>query len=374
MEGIFREFENENALRSYPFAAGCIPPDDEDAGIPSGVFVDAALYPVNPTGTLYLSSISDDGVFSVSDDNGVVMTGTKSGSLVEMYDASAFKRHVGTLMASSAEALDEFAGRGVNRDYKPSNSTFSSTCVFPVVIDGVLSLSVDDSGSSVGELGFTNADDDAVRVSSGKTPDGRSTIRFDVLPTPVLENDDSIKRIVCVVDGQTPFRIEKLAYNTICLRLDGIDKDMICSAAHRENQYEMADTCECKKTGNCEQEATVGLLPEHYSLLEVYIPPDEQDVDEDGNAVYDKDKKPVYANGGVPDGADNAFFMVAPNLNGYVNPLSIMLEDGLTVPDTDGPRVVMTGQGAELADGEMVDALTSNGIILQVPGLSGGST
>ena len=151
MEGIFAEFENENALRSYPFAEGCVPGDND---IPAGVFVDAAIYPVNPSGTVHLSSISEDGVFGISDDTGVIMEGVASGRTVEFTDNSGLGRHVGTLVASSAEALAEFAGRGSLREFSSDNAAFSSACVFPVVVDGVTSVSIGESGKTSGAVGF----------------------------------------------------------------------------------------------------------------------------------------------------------------------------------------------------------------------------
>ena len=102
MEGIFLEYENENALRAYPFASGCVPSEGE-AEIGAGVFVDAMLYPVNPSGALYLSEVSDKGVFSISDDTGVIMTGSPAGSSVDFHDLSGLDRHVGTLVASSED-------------------------------------------------------------------------------------------------------------------------------------------------------------------------------------------------------------------------------------------------------------------------------
>ena len=357
MEGIFQEFENENALRSYPFAEGCVPPEDEESLIPADVFVDAALYPVNPTGSLYLSSISEDGVFSISDDTGVIMTGSANGSRVDLYDVSTFTRHVGTLLASSEDFLTEFAERGSARSYELENTAFSSTCVYPVVIDGVTSLDVGETGQATGKVGFTNGSNDEIRVSSTTLDDGRQTLRFDVLPRPVLEANTSIRRIICVVDGRTPFRIWKsdFSYNTVVLTLNGIQKGDVCTAAHRENQYEMADTCDTPK-----ESRYVDDIPEAYQLIEVYIPPDPA---EGG----------VHRQGGVEDGAENAFYLVVPNLTGYDNPLSITLKDGEVVPNTDGIKTVPAGSVAELADGEFIDSVTSNGVILQVPGLSGGS-
>lgn len=376
MEGIFAEFENENALRVYPFAAGCTPPDGEGLDIPCGVFVDAALYPINPDGALYLSSISWTGVFSVSDDNGVVMTGVREGASVELYDVSDFSRHVGTLLAASPESLAEFADRGVLREYKKENTTFSSSCVFPVVIDGVLSLKVGDAKTATGDTGFANAADDDVRVSSAELPDGRRTIRFDVLPRPAIAADNSIKRIICVVDGQTPFRLERMSYNTVALTLNGIDKEDVCAAAHRENQYEMTDTCKCKETGTCTEAPVTKTVPEYKQLEEVYIPPDPE-VEVDGEKVH--------VNGGLTEGSENAFYLVVPNITyvndnpvsdqtgyKYANPLSITLVDGAAIPNTDGIQTVAKGEVAELADGEMLDSVTSKGVVLQVPGLSGG--
>lgn len=353
MEGVFLEFENENGLRSYPFAAGCVPPADEQSRIPSGVFVDAALYPVNPSGILYLSGISEDGVFRISDDTGVIMSGTASGRVVEMYDLSAFRRHVGTLVAESPEALESIVSYGVDRAYARNNTAFASSCVFPVVVDGVTSVSVGGEGPVDGEVSFENGQSDDIRVSSGSTADGRSTLRFDVLPRPRPPEGVSIRRIICVVDGQTPFRINKsdMAYNTVFLKLDDIDKAVVCAAAHRENEYEMADTCECHKDPLPDKEP----LPDTYQIEEVFIPPDEEGTE-----------------GGVQEGADNAFYLVTPNMGNYDNPLSITLEDGAVVPNVEGPEVVVDGNVAELADGAMKDEVGSKGVVIQVPGLLGG--
>ena len=365
MEGVFLEFENENALRTYPFASGCLPIENGEACIPAGVFVDAALYPVNPTGTMYLSSISESGVFSISDSAGVIMHGSASGSLVELYDTTEFARHVGTLVASSEDALSELAGRGVLRSYSVSETAFAASCVFPVVIDGVTAMSVGDSGLVSGSLEFANSPTDEVRVSSGMRDDGRRTLRFDVIPKIDIPAEPSIRRIICVVDGQTPFRIlrnydeeDGSGYNIVILSLSGIERDAVCSAAHRENAFVMADTCDCGSSDPepCEKpNPDPEELPTTYQLIEVFIPPDA-----------------TGAEGGLEDGADNAFYLSVPNLTGYVNPLSLTMEDGMVAPMTTDPEVVLNGDDAELSEGALRDEVTSKGLILQVPGLSGG--
>lgn len=352
MEGLFTEFENENALRSYPFAAGCVPPDSAEAEIPPGTFVDAAIYPVDSEGTVYLSSISESGTFSVSDSTGVIMTGTASGDCVELYDTSDLHRHAGTLVASSAEALSEIAGRGCLREYTADNAAFAAGCVSPLVISGVKSLSVGGTGMSTGTVRFSNGPSDDIRASSSTLADGRQTLRFDVLARPAPRQDASIRRIICVVDGQTPFILDRIAYNTIALRLGGgIDMGVVCASAHREGQYEMADTCGEDRPGTTSGDP----IPEAYQLEEVFIPPDESG-----------------SEGGLAEGADNAFFLVAPNELNYANPISITLEDGAVSPNVEGLGILTDGNSATIDTASLIDDVTSKGVVLQVPGLSGG--
>lgn len=351
MEGTFLEFENENALRAYPFASGTVR-GDGSAAIPQDVFVDAVLYPVNPVGTLYLSSVSEAGVVSVSDDTGVVMSGEMNGRLVELYDKSSMHRHVGTLVASSEGRLAEFVGTRLERSYASEDGAFASSCVFPMVADGVTSVSVGGTGAISGVVGFLNGPSDQVRVSSGVS-NSHDTLRFDVVPSVEFSKERSIRRIICVVDGQTPFRIERLSYNTIMLRLDpSIDKEAVCAYAHREASLEMSDTCECDD--DHEAEGGSVNIPDTYQMEEVFIPSSSGD------------------DGGMSGGAENAFYLVVPNLVGYSNPLSITLEDGLVVPKTDYPEIEVHGLSAELNKGELMDDVTSKGVVLQVPGLSGG--
>lgn len=350
MDGIFIEFENQNALRLYPFAAGCVRPESEGSEIPAGLFVDAALYPVNPSGTLYLSSISDDGRFSVSDDSGVIMEGSPAGNIVEFRDTTSMSRRVGVMVASSAEELTAFLERGGAREYGPEVTAFAASCVMPVVIDGVVSVNVGDSGMTAGDVSFSNSSTDDIRISSTTMEDGRQTLRFDVLARPGVQESRSIRRIICVVRGNTPFRIVKQAYNTVILTLYGIDRDDVCDSVHREDRLEMHDTCKCQGTLPSRKR-----IPYADQLVEVFIPPDA-----DGSE------------GGIAEGSRNAFFLIVPNLLNYRNPLSITLEDGMVSPKLKDPEVSMDGYGVEYAEGAFADDVTSKGVILQVPGLSGG--
>lgn len=343
MNKIFLEFENENTQRTYPFASGCHTVDTDGIPIGTGILIDAALYPVNPKGPLFLSSIATDGTVSISDSTGVIMTsrhevGTDA---LEFYDLSGFRRHVGTLLAASPEALDTLVGISKERTFRASATEFSSACVFPIENDGVLSVDVASVGIRDGQVGFANASDDEVRVSTDY--DGRA-LAFDILPRPTAEIPDSIRHIYCIVDGKTPFRIVKLPSglpgipgNTIAVYLDNLDRGAICGNAHREDALVMADTCDCSSDSG---DAPVD-IPETYQAEAVDI----------------------------PLGADSAFYLAVPNFVGYDNPLSLTLDDGVRVQKTD-LDVETDPTGRKSASGAGKDDFTSKGVKLQVPGLA----
>lgn len=342
MNRLFTEFENENALRWYPFASGCTAADTHGERIGTGVLVDAALYPVNPVGTLYLSRIGTDGLVSISDSSDVVMTAAveKGSDTLEFYDMGGLHRHVGTLVASSPDALASLVNVYEDRVFRQGETAFAASCVFPVVNDGVLSLNVGSTGVVDGNVKFANGPSDQVRVSVG---DG-SRLRFDVIPQKKAVQLDSIQHIYCVVDGKTPFRIMKLPFgdepsglgNTIAVYLDNIDRQDVCADARRENSLEMRDTCECKDDpGGCEPDVDPPVeIPDVYQT-----------------EVVD-----------IPNGADGAFYLAVPNMTGYDNPLSITLSD-----EAAQPSVQVDNDGGTA--GISITGVTSKGVVIQVPGL-----
>ena len=346
MNKLFTEFENENVLRVYPFASGCTTADTTGSQIGIGVLVDAALYPVNPTGELYLSRIGVDGTISISDDKGVVMTATASnGAILEFYDTSSFRRHVGTLVASSADALAVLVNVYHDRVFTAKETRFAASCVFPIVNDGVLSLDIGGLGPADGNVAFANDDNDVVRVATSQNGD---KLRFDVIPKPHVAKLSSIQHIFCVVDGRTPFRIQKVDLNgdnivnksnTVVLYLDNIDRQDICGDAHREDALVTRDTCDCGESSPC----TPDIDPPE-TIPEVYQA-----------EVVD-----------IPNGADSAFFLAVPNMFGYDNPLSITMKDGAAIPSGEVEITENTDDNLS----SLETSSTSKGIVLQVPGMT----
>lgn len=341
MNKLFAEFENESSMRSYPFASGCTCLDTKGMAIGPDVFIDAALYPVNPVGDLYLSRIDVGGTVSISDARSVVMTAVfeRGSSRLDFYDTSGLRRHVGTIVASSPDGLATLLNVNARRSFTSSETKFASSCVFPIVNDGVLSINVSGTGEIDGDVSFSNASLDDIRVSTDETG---STLRFDVIPPRAPVDLTSIKHVYCIVDGRTPFRIMKLPYgsqelgpgNTVEVYLDGIDRQSICGNAHREDSLEMEDRCGCGDSPCDPDIDPPEPVPEVYQV-----------------EVVDMD-----------NGAENAFYLAVPNMLGYDNPLSITMQDGSTVPKVDIPQE----EGIEAV---AVDNLTSKAAILQVPGL-----
>ena len=342
MKSEFQEYEGENALRTFPFASGCNVKDIKGKSIAPKTLIDAVFYPVNSTGRLWLSKISLDGIVSISDDKKVIMTATleNGSSMLEFYDYTEHHRHCGTIMASSPEALAGLVNIDEDRKFRKANAYFASSCIFPIDDDGVIGIKVEDVGIKTGTVEFANTDTYEIRVSS----EDSESIRFDIVPSPLDIELSSIQHIICVVDGKTPFRIERMPYtvsddseapcNTIAVYLDNIDKSVVCSSIHRENSLEMIDQCECSES----PEETVVEIPEFYQAEVVNI----------------------------PHGADSAFYLVTPNMTGYDNPLSITLEEGDTIPKTEVDIDINADD-----NGTLTDNVASNAVILQVPGLNG---
>ena len=71
----------------------------------------------------------------------------------------------------------------------------------------------------------------------------------------------------------------------------------------------------------------------------------------------------------IPNGADSAFHLAVPNFTGYDNPLSLMLSDGVNLPNTE-IEVTTDPTGRKEGGDSLLEDTTSKGSILQVPGLA----
>lgn len=363
MSTLFREYENENRLRTYPFASGCTTKDTKGVAIGVGVFIDAVIYPVNAAGDLYLSKLTADGVVEISDTTGVIMRGAQDGSVVELYDNSVLKRHVGTLVGASVDALSSFVQGGKERKFRSEATTFATSAVFQVTNDGVLTVGVEDLIPTSGNVIFENTSDDQVRVSVSKNDIGGYDMRFDVIPIVAPFTLTSIRQVYCFVDGRTPFRIEKMPFglmeggigNTVNIYLDNITRQDICDNAHKEATLEEYDTCEtCGKGDESSSESPCDPCESSCAKKCRIEPAPPVEIPEFYQAEYVD----------IPSEGYNAFFLAVPSLMSYENPLSLTLEDGVVNPKLE-VEIDKDGNNEDV----FTDTVSAKGVTLQIPGM-----
>lgn len=358
MSFINPEFENVNSQRGYPFAEGCSQTSEEGMQIGAGAIIDAMLYPVSPSGCLWLSGISGDGVLSVSDDTGVIMQGECEGDRAEMHDMTPLGRHCGTILASSEEAMRAFAFSGMASTFRKEASLFSSSCVCPIPSSGVTSVTLGvsrEEGNDIrfgGDFSFSNGPSDEVRVSVYSSG-GEPSIVFDVIPSVAAESYRPIKEIYCVADGSTPFRIIPYGFSgapytdgfdSVCVYLDGIDRESVCSAAHREQGFETADACGCEGCSGSQSSSSGSGSSEP--------------------AVFQCVAVRMSADPGT-----SSFSLVAPDFTGYSNPVSVSISEGKVLPKSGGLEYTVENMSATAGTGITDDSVSDNAVSIQVPGI-----
>jgi hypothetical protein len=249
---IFTEFENENRYRNYPFAEHVTCSNvDKTATLSNDIFIDAALYPLNSKGNVYLSEINNENLtLTISDESGIIATGNIdfNSTKIEFYDTTHIHRHVGVLVYNPKYLAGKIAGVLAYGSFGVDDLAFASSVVCPVKNDGVLSLGINNS-LVVGDVKFESPSGAGLHVVSEPLSEGKTSIRFDAIPAYSEVSIFSIKKIIFVTTGTTPFRVTRYYTepdndNTVVLTLDKISRDIICSGVHRENNYEIADVCE----------------------------------------------------------------------------------------------------------------------------------
>jgi hypothetical protein len=245
---IFTEFENENRMRSYPFAEHATLVDVKGKiKLPDDIFVDAMIYPLNPIGTIYISSIDNTtGVLSISDNTGIIAVGNilTDSEEINLYSTSPIRRHAGVIIYNKQYLNGLIFGMLPNAKFNASGLPLAASTVCPIVNNDVLSI-VLDGNYMYGDIKFNNPNTTGINVVTHNNGDGTSTIRFDAIPTYGDVEIFSIKKIYCITAGTTPFNISKYPYenNTMLLTLSE-GRDTICNGVHQETSYMVRDVCE----------------------------------------------------------------------------------------------------------------------------------
>lgn len=250
------EFENENSYRNYPFAGTAEIRSDDGVEFPSDVFVDALLYPVNPSGRMKLDEfVPSENRFSFSDENNEnrvdgVIVGNRG-------DLTQDGRPAGTVVFGSG--LKREVGSG--RKWSFSNLWVSSRCVVPV--PGPVVFDIEFEGQNVKTVGgfvTVRGEKRLKAIGGSKTIDGveYQTMRFDFKQKSTREETDKddklyIKSIVIVrkpgsmldFTGGGLYSPGSIPV-TCCahLFLRGLSREDICFQANREEAVsKVFDTC-----------------------------------------------------------------------------------------------------------------------------------
>jgi hypothetical protein len=226
---LFTEFENQNQNRRYPFEDDCNVTDLDGNQLPDDFLIDACLYGLNTTGTLWLHSINSvPQTIQINDQNGIVGTapyqpGDRTAIVSE---ASGFGRQIGILVF----------GPGAARTTGKQGRTFAATstpfcaAVQPTLNQyGVRGFVLPDGTLVNGHVTFEGQDGITVTTTS-------NTIRFDAigaLPPGPDECESDTPAIQCInvvrepgsafLIGSTPFDASTINLSTL-----GFDSDDIC--------------------------------------------------------------------------------------------------------------------------------------------------
>lgn len=337
MTTLFPEFENQNQLRRYPFAAGSVFFDTDGVALDTSAFVDAVVYPTNPQGNVRLSAIDyTQGIVEISDDSGVLATG-QLGQYIKLYTVDD---HIpcGSLVANV-----DFVGNN-RREFE--QLYFAAACVIPVNPSGVTGLRINGQ-ILTGDITFLTGDHIwpllSTEISEGVVT--KATLSFKITPSTVSNSARGITKVYFYETKGTLFSISPYESDadqiySVQMQLRGLYRDDICNAAHREDILDIYDTCEEEKC-ICSYEGNV-------------IPASE-------DSLYTFD---------VVTSGKNAFSLVVPNTPIGVNPLNVQMYDSAGAAPSIIFSPSMTQEEAEAELTKLYNMDTSaHGLRIQIPGL-----
>lgn len=181
---FFTEFGNQNSSRKYPFLDDALMRDTDGIELPVDFVVDAALFPLDIVGPVYLQTLVPSTrmlVFAdVATGNPVATAEWEPGSAVaDVVEAGAYARGIGVVVLGDGVA-DVFRGRG-ERTFLPGATTLCPAACVPILQAGVRGFLLPDGTLVTGDVVF--AGENGVSVSS-YADDGRPTLRFDINGVP----------------------------------------------------------------------------------------------------------------------------------------------------------------------------------------------
>ena len=243
----FAEFENENRLRSYPFAESSSFIATDGYKIDNSYVVDAMIYAYRPDGPVRLTEIDfDTKTITISDNSKVV--GKASFINNHKIDFSCVVYKKGQIEyskpAGSIYVSDEFLS-GVGK-HTFDSLYFSASCVCPINPHGVEGILID--GNLLTGLVHFTTERDTVWSYFYTGVDGGRYLGFRVKPKRTSQQPlRLIRNVIVKVEEGSPFVLSRYG-DGVQVSLGSISREDICSSTTQrraQDYYEsIHDTCE----------------------------------------------------------------------------------------------------------------------------------
>lgn len=342
------EYENQNSRRQYPFADNATLVDTDGKSLPTDFLIDAHLYPLDLTGTVYLSSI-DTGTNTIYFADSVTRRVfgqafyTAGATTADVYETGEYLRQVGVLVFGPG--LSDVIRGGSVRTFTATATTLTPTAFTPINQLGVRGIRLPDGTLMTGNVTIEGRD--GVRVTS-HIVDDVNFLRIDVIGVPALDANEcsNLGPPICtiVVERKAGSRFVPSKYDdyTLALTANGLSLDAICEAAKARRRPDSRDPC---------------VTP---------LPPDtDADAGSADQFTYD-----ICALG------VGAFMVVAPSSMSYRNPISVRpIEGGVPAPNRmTVPPATSVDDATRLADKFRLPDSIAGGILIEFQGIGKGQS
>lgn len=206
ISGVEWQAEHDNS--NYPFEDGATL-SNWDYSILPGVFIDAVLYPVSPTGSLYLSSVvvNNTSVTIIIGDEATPELCGGSFSLVAIPDnvvlTDSHGRDCGILISETMRLAAFAAWPNTKIVFEPSQTRFVAAVVRSVSRSAITSLVINEADYLAGEIWLVGGE--GVILAVEPNADGGKTIRVHAVGDPLF------KKALCSAETYaTPKFLRKL--------------------------------------------------------------------------------------------------------------------------------------------------------------------
>lgn len=232
------QWRNKNAYRAFPIADDASWVTSSGLDVSSGIFSDAVITPIDPDGSVHVSSINfEDGTVTISDDSGVIASATIQQEVIEFYDD--YSRHIGIIVLD--ESFHDLAG---NLTFPAHALPLAPTAVAPQVQEIVRGFILPDGDVVTGDVQFVGQDGITVTTESTDA----QKVRFDALyegdpDVSCVELDPPVKCIEVVQTGSGGVFAVALSGNILTI----------------DTAYQLEDVCGVKRDRKMPRED--GTLP-----------------------------------------------------------------------------------------------------------------